>query len=163
MIASLHDLHATAPPGPAAWTSLDQLAGLRFVDVTTWQWALLAVGVTLAVYAGLVVAVVLVGRKEDARAWARFVPDCAILCARLLRDGRLPRRYKLLLVVVAAYLSLPFDLVPDFIPVIGVMDDAVLVALALRIVLRAGEGDLVREHWPGPPTSLGVVLRLAGA
>jgi uncharacterized membrane protein YkvA (DUF1232 family) len=104
-----------------------------------------------------------VGRKEDAQAWARFLPDCAILCARLLRDGRVPRRHKLVLVLVAAYLSLPFDLVPDFIPGIGVMDDAVLVALALRIVLRAGEGDLVREHWPGPTRSLDVVLRLAGA
>jgi uncharacterized membrane protein YkvA (DUF1232 family) len=145
------------------WTSLEQLAGLRFVGVTAWQWTLLAVGVTAAVYGALLLALLAAGRKEDARTWARFVPDCAVVCARLLRDNRVPRRHKVLLVLVAAYLSLPFDLVPDFIPVIGLVDDAVVVAFALRIVLRSGEGDLVREHWPGPPASLGVMLRLAGA
>jgi uncharacterized membrane protein YkvA (DUF1232 family) len=131
--------------------------------VTAWQWALLAVGVTLAVYAALVLALLAAGRKEDARAWAGFVPDCAVLCTRLLRDSRVPRRHKLLLVLLAGYLMLPFDLLPDFIPVVGAMDDAILAALTLRVLLRAGRGDLLREHWPGPPASLGLVQRLAGA
>jgi uncharacterized membrane protein YkvA (DUF1232 family) len=131
--------------------------------MTAWQWAPLAVGVTLVVYAGLLVALLVVGRKEDARTWARFLPDCAILFSRLLRDGRVPRRHKLLLMLLIAYLSMPFDLVPDFIPVVGALDDAVIVALVLRIVLRAGAPELVREHWPGPEPSLLLMLRLAGA
>jgi uncharacterized membrane protein YkvA (DUF1232 family) len=64
--------------------------------------------------------------------------------------------------VLVGYLALPFDLVPDFIPIAGQLDDAVIVALALRAVLRASGPDLVREHWPGPESSLAVVLRLAG-
>jgi uncharacterized membrane protein YkvA (DUF1232 family) len=127
------------------------------------DWALLAFGATLAVYAAFVLALFVAGRKEDARAWARFVPDCALLCARLLRDPRVPGGHKLLLVLLAGYLALPFDLVPDFIPVVGVLDDAIVVALVLRLVLRAADAELIREHWPGPPQSLGRVLRLAGA
>ncbi len=74
-----------------------------------------------------------VGRTDDARAVARFVPDCAVLFARLLRDRRVPLGDKLLLTGLVAYLALPFDLVPDFIPVAGQLDDALVVALALRL------------------------------
>ena len=123
----------------------------------------MAVGVTLVVYAGLLVALLVVGRKEDARTWARFLPDCAVLFSRLLRDERVARRHKLVLILLIGYLSLPFDLVPDFIPVVGALDDAVIVALVLRIVLRSSKPELVREHWPGPERSLRLMLRLAGA
>jgi len=58
---------------------------------------------------------------------------------------------------------MPFDLIPDFIPVAGQLDDAVLVALTLRAVLRGAGPGLVREHWPGPPESLDAMLRLAGS
>lgn len=60
-----------------------------------------------------------------------------------------------------AYLALPFDLVPDFVPVVGQLDDAIIVGLVLRTILR-GDAGLVHEHCPGPPASLAVVLRLAG-
>ena len=123
----------------------------------------MAVGVTLVVYAGLLVALLVVGRKEDARTWARFLPDCAVLFSRLLRDERVARRHKLVLILLIGYLSLPFDLVPDFIPVVGALDDAVIVALVLRIVLRSSKPELVREPWPGPERSLRLMLRLAGA
>ena len=111
--------------------------------------------------AGLVVALLVVGRREDARAWARFLPDCAILCARLLRDGRVPRRHKLLLGALIGYLAFPFDLVPDFIPVAGQLDDAILVVIALRVLLRGSGPRLLAEHWPGPRRSLLVLLRFA--
>jgi uncharacterized membrane protein YkvA (DUF1232 family) len=68
---------------------------------------------------------------------AGFIPDCLILLRRLIRDPRVPRRRKLVLGAFVAYLVLPFDLVPDFIPIAGQVDDAIIVALALRLVLRA--------------------------
>ncbi len=113
-------------------------------------------------YAILVVALMIGGRREAARALAGFVPDCVVLMRRLIADPRVARRYKLLLLAAAGYLALPIDLVPDFIPVAGQLDDAIVVALVMRVVLRASGTELVEEHWPGPPTSLAMVLRLAG-
>jgi uncharacterized membrane protein YkvA (DUF1232 family) len=72
-----------------------------------------------------------------------------------------PRRRKLALVLLAAYVLLPFDLVPDFIPVAGQLDDAILVALVLRALVRGGGEPLVREHWPGPERSLALICRAA--
>lgn len=82
---------------------------------------------------------------------------------RLARDPRVPRRRRLLLLGLAGYLVMPLDLVPDFIPVVGLLDDALLVAWVLRAVLRGGGPELVREHWRGSAAGLGVVLRAAGA
>ena len=124
--------------------------------MTTWLLASLAT--MLALYAMAVLALVLVGRRGDARALGGFVPDCVVLVGRLLHDPRVPRRRKLLLALLAAYLASPIDLVPDFIPVAGQLDDAILVAFVLRRVVMK-DADLVRELWPGPQTSLAVVLR----
>ena len=124
-------------------------------------WSLVAVGAFLLLYAVLVLALAVAGRKESARALAGFIPDCVVLCGRLLRDPRVPRRKKALLIALTGYLALPFDLVPDFIPVAGQLDDVVIVALVLRSLLRSGGEPLVREHWPGPESSLSLVLRLA--
>lgn len=118
--------------------------------------------ICLLAYCALVLTLVIAGRRESARALAGFVPDCVVLCSRLLRDPRVPRRKKFLLVGLTGYLALPFDLVPDFIPVAGQLDDVVIVALVLRSLLRGGGTSLVREHWPGPENSLELVLRLAG-
>jgi uncharacterized membrane protein YkvA (DUF1232 family) len=104
-----------------------------------------------------------VGRREDFRALAGFVPDCAVLFSRLARDRRVPRRSKALLFVLAGYLVLPFDVIPDFIPVVGHVDDALAIAFVFRRLLRRVEPTVLEEHWPGPRASLNVVLRLAGA
>jgi uncharacterized membrane protein YkvA (DUF1232 family) len=127
------------------------------------SWLPLAAACVLLVYAGLVAALVVAGRHGRAREFARFVPDCVVLVRRLLGDRRVPRRHKLLLGAVFGYLALPFDLVPDFIPVVGHVDDVVVVVLALRAVLRTSGSDLLREHWRGPESSLALVLRFAGA
>ena len=116
----------------------------------------------LALYIGFVVVLVASGRRQTARALAGLIPDCIVLFRRLLGDGRVPRRIKLLVGVLIAYLTLPFDIVPDFIPVAGQLDDAVIVGLLLGFVLRGGGTALVREHWPGPQNSLALMLRLAG-
>jgi len=125
--------------------------------------ALIVLAVLLALYALLVVALLLAGRRTDARTVAGFVPDCLVLFKRLIADPAVPRGRKVVLALLVAYLALPFDLIPDFIPVIGLADDALLVALALRGVVRGGGPELVRRHWPGPEESLRVVLRLSGA
>ena len=80
---------------------------------------------------------VVLGRRGDARALAGFIPDCAVLFKRLLGDPRVARWRKGLLVAMIAYLAMPIDVVPDFIPVAGQLDDAILVALVLRTVLRS--------------------------
>jgi uncharacterized membrane protein YkvA (DUF1232 family) len=84
-----------------------------------------------------------------------------VLVARLGRDPRVPRRRKFLLLGLAGYLALPFDLVPDFSPVAGRLDEAIIVALVLRHFVRAGGEPLIRELWPGPERSLALTLRLA--
>src|SRR5436190_21830111 len=127
-----------------------------------WAWLLISLGMTLAVYGTFVAWLVARGRREDARALATFIPDCIVLVTRLAREPRVPRRRKLLLLGLVGYLPLPFDLVPDFIPVAGQLDDAILVALVPRHFVKAGGEPLIREHWPGPERSLGVILRLAG-
>jgi uncharacterized membrane protein YkvA (DUF1232 family) len=101
-------------------------------------------------------------QTPHARAVARFVPDCAVLFSRLARDTRVPRRHKALLVALVGYLALPFDLIPDFIPIAGQFDDAIIVALALRSVVRQAGPELIHEHWPGPDSSLILIQRLAG-
>jgi len=128
------------------------------------NWSGLAVGFAVVVTLYLVCLLVLVlgGRRHQAEAVARFVPDCAVLFARLARDPRVPRRYKLMLIGVSAYLAMPIDLVPDFIPIAGQLDDAIIVAFALRATLRSAGHPVIADHWPGPPTSLAFVERLAG-
>jgi len=129
--------------------------------VTVTQWLLLTLAVVVLLYALLVGVLLAAGRRQDARALAGFIPDCIVLCARLARDPRVPRRKKALLAALAAYLALPFDLVPDFLPVVGQLDDAILVAIVLRSLLKAGGEPMITEHWPGPASSLAIVLRLA--
>jgi uncharacterized membrane protein YkvA (DUF1232 family) len=126
-----------------------------------WGWLLVGFALLAVAYAAFVVALVLVGRRSEARALATFIPDCIVLVSRLARDARVPRRRKLLLVLLVGYLALPFDLVPDFIPIAGQLDDAIIVALVLRSFVRSGDRDLIRELWPGPEQSLALILRLA--
>ena len=92
---------------------------------------------------------------------AHFVPDCVVLVKLPLGDERVSRWRKLILLPLLAYLALPIDLVPDFVPVAGQLDDAIVIGLALCVVLRGGDRALLRAHWPGPPESLAVVERFA--
>jgi uncharacterized membrane protein YkvA (DUF1232 family) len=127
------------------------------------SWLLLAVVVLAAVYAALIAVLVLGARQWDIRVIARLVPYCAILFKRLLGDPRVSRGWKLASALALVYLAVPFDLVPDFIPVAGQLDDAILVALVLRGLLRSAGPRLLREHWPGPTALLVPLDRLAGA
>jgi uncharacterized membrane protein YkvA (DUF1232 family) len=128
----------------------------------SWQlWTLVLLGALALAWGIVVVVLFFAASRTRARALAGFVPDCVVLVERLLRDPRVPRRRKLLLALTAGYLALPFDLVPDFIPLIGQLDDAIILAFVLRHLLRGNE-PAVRELWPGPEQSLDLLLRLIG-
>jgi uncharacterized membrane protein YkvA (DUF1232 family) len=122
-----------------------------------WAWALLALA---ALYAGLVAALCLAARRSAARALARLIPDCVVLVRGLMRDPRVPRRWRWILAGLLVYLILPFDLVPDFVPVAGQLDDALLVVLALRGVLRVAGPVVVAEHWIGSQRALAILMRV---
>jgi uncharacterized membrane protein YkvA (DUF1232 family) len=92
----------------------------------------------------------------------RLLPDLVRLVRRLAADGTLPRGVRVRLWLLLAYLLMPIDLVPDFVPVLGYADDAVVVALALRSVVRRAGAEALTRHWPGDPAGLEVVSRLAG-
>jgi uncharacterized membrane protein YkvA (DUF1232 family) len=121
---------------------------------------LVALLVLIAAYGALVAALVVAGRTTDARAVARLVPDCIVLGRRLLGDPRVLLRHKLALGLLVGYLASPLDLVPDFIPLIGYLDDAALVVVVLRALVRSSGPELLSEHWPGSGRALELVLRL---
>jgi uncharacterized membrane protein YkvA (DUF1232 family) len=129
--------------------------------VTLGQWLLISAAAVIVLYGAAVLALAASGRRADAAALARFVPDCAVLFQRLLGDPRVEWWRKAVLVAAIVYLASPIDLVPDFIPVAGQLDDVIVVGLALRVVLRGSGPTLLAEHWPGPRSSLAVIYRLA--
>lgn len=93
---------------------------------------------------------------------ARLVPDILRLVRRLAGDPALPRRARLTLWLLVGYLASPVDIVPDFVPVVGYADDAIVVALALRRVVRLAGPEAIDRYWTGTPAGRDVVRRLAG-
>jgi uncharacterized membrane protein YkvA (DUF1232 family) len=135
--------------------------------VNLWPVVVGLAGGLILVWIAMVVALYAIARREDdlarLRDVLRLVPDVLRLLRRLAADPDLPRGVRWRLSAVVIYLVLPIDLVLDFIPVVGYADDAVVVALGLRWVVRvAGVGALDR-HWTGTPQGLAVLKRLAGA
>jgi uncharacterized membrane protein YkvA (DUF1232 family) len=92
----------------------------------------------------------------------RLLPDVLRLVRRLAADPDLPRTLRVRLWLLLAYLALPFDLIPDFLPVVGYADDAVIVAWTLRAVVRRAGAPALERHWPGSSEGLAAVRRLAG-
>jgi uncharacterized membrane protein YkvA (DUF1232 family) len=124
---------------------------------------LAGVGLALVVWIGLIAVLMLVGRRTLARELATLVPNLTRLFAGLLRDPRVPLRAKVVLGATALYLAMPIDVVPDFIPIAGSLDDAIVAAFALRFVVRASSPEIVAEHWPGDGATLRRILWLAHA
>ncbi|MGJ6961916.1 YkvA family protein [Streptosporangium sp. G11] len=92
----------------------------------------------------------------------RLLPDLLRLVAGLARDDSLPRGVRVRLWLLLGYLAMPIDLIPDFVPVLGYADDAIIVAFVLRSVIRRAGPDALAGHWPGTPEGLAVVRRLVG-
>ena len=118
---------------------------------------LVAVGVVVASW---VVLVVLARRLPPglAKDMAGFLPACATTLRRLRRDDRVPRRAKVALVLAALWVLSPIDLIPEFLPVIGPLDDIVVVVLALRYAARRVPRAAIEEAWPGEPRLLDRLL-----
>jgi uncharacterized membrane protein YkvA (DUF1232 family) len=115
-----------------------------------------------ALYAALVAALVISGRGALAREVATFLPNLLLLFRGLAADPRVPRRAKIALALGAVWLASPIDLIPEFIPVAGPLDDAIVAALVLRYVLRSTERSVVDGHWRGDPKTLARLLTFAG-
>ena len=123
---------------------------------------LVALAITAAVYVVAVALLFVVGRRTAAKEIALLLPNLLVLFKGLARDPRVPRGSKVLLVIGAIWFASPIDLIPEFIPVLGPLDDAVVAALILRHLLRTTGPDVVAEHWRGDPATLDRLLRLSG-
>lgn len=128
------------------------------LELPGWAYALL---VALAIYAAALAVLVVAGRRVIARELALLVPNLFRLFRGLLADPRVPLRAKLVLGLGVLWIASPIDLVPEFIPIAGPLDDAIVAALVLAYVSRTVGRELVREHWQGDPTILARLLRLA--
>jgi len=94
---------------------------------------------------------------------AAFVPDCVTTVRRLRKDPRVPHRAKVAIVFAGLWVASPIDLIPEFIPVIGPLDDIVVVALALRYAGRQVPRDVLLGAWPGDPRLLERLLGRAAS
>jgi uncharacterized membrane protein YkvA (DUF1232 family) len=120
----------------------------------TWlTWLLVAAALMVASW---VLLVVLAGRLPPGplRELARFLPDCLTTVRRLRGDPRVPRRAKVAVVLAGLWVASPVDLLPQFLPVIGPLDDIVVVVLALRYAARQVPRQVLLDAWPGDPRLL---------
>jgi uncharacterized membrane protein YkvA (DUF1232 family) len=114
----------------------------------------MAIGITVVVWLVAVAALILAGRKVEAKQLARLLPDLAMLLRGLLRDPRVSRGSKVLVGFAIVWVVSPIDLLPEFLPVIGPLDDVVVVALVLRHLVKRAGPQVVRDHWRGDPVML---------
>lgn len=122
------------------------------------HYAVIGVGVLLASWA---LMVVLAARLPEGtlKELASFLPDCVMAVRRLRKDPRVPRRAKLAVGLAGLWVLSPIDLIPEFLPVIGPLDDVVVVALALRYAARRVPPEVLFDAWPGKRS---VMERLLG-
>jgi uncharacterized membrane protein YkvA (DUF1232 family) len=134
-------------------------------DGPVWETVVAVLGGVVLIWMALALTLWLMSRREAdptrLRDVLRLVPDVVRLLRRLAADPQVPRGVRIRLGLLVAYLALPIDLVPDFIPVVGYADDAIIVAIALRSVTRAAGEEALDRHWPGTPEGLQAVKKLA--
>ncbi len=134
--------------------------------MTLWQILLGVLGGILLLWLVLVGFLLVASRgqtdRTSLRDALRLVPDVIRLLRRLVADPAVPRGTRIWLVALLVYLLMPLDLVPDFIPVLGYADDAIVVAIALRYATRHAGADALERHWPGTPQGLRALRSMAG-
>lgn len=116
-------------------------------------WMLVALACVVVLYGALV----LVASRlppGPLRDLARLLPDCAVALRRLHRDPRVPTRVRVALWVAQLWVVSPIDLIPEFVPVLGPLDDVLVVALVLRYAVRTSPPEAVSDAWPGDPDLL---------
>ncbi len=131
-----------------------------------WETVGGALAAALAAYAALLLALLVYARRHPETLSGtdvlRFLPDLLRLLRRLAADRSVPGAVRAALILLVAYLIVPIDLVPDFIPIIGYADDVLVTALVLRFTVRRAGPAALERHWPGNSQGLAVVRRLAG-
>jgi uncharacterized membrane protein YkvA (DUF1232 family) len=123
---------------------------------------LFAVAVVLLLWAVVLGVLLVFGRKVAAARLVTLVPNLVVLFRGLVGDDRVPLGSKLLLGAGLAWIVSPIDLIPEFVPALGPIDDAVVGALVLRHVVRRAGPHVVAAHWRGDAATLKVLLRVAG-
>ncbi|CDO30631.1 YkvA family protein [Mycolicibacterium porcinum] len=131
---------------------------------TWWGNTLIGLGVALLLsWLVLVIALLVMRPRGNLLNEAlRILPDLLRLIPRLAADKTLPRGVRVRLALLVVYLALPIDLIPDFIPVLGYADDAIIVTLVLRSVVRHAGVAAVQAHWPGTDDGFDALARLTG-
>jgi uncharacterized membrane protein YkvA (DUF1232 family) len=124
---------------------------------------IIALAIAFGVWILAIIGLVIAGRHTHAKELAMILPNLLALLRGLIRDSRVGRFDKFLLVVAVAWVASPIDLIPEFIPVLGPLDDVVVVALILRRLVRRAGPEVVSEHWRGDPEVLQKILRLVRA
>jgi len=129
-----------------------------------WWDILIAIGAgVLLAWVALIVALMIARPRGGLlREALRLLPDALRLLPRLAADRSLPRGVRVRVALLLAYLASPIDLVPDFIPVVGYADDAIIVAAVLRSVARHAGVQAVERHWPGTRDGFAALCRLTG-
>ena len=93
---------------------------------------------------------------------ALALPNLVKLVYRLMKDSRIPRKSKMILGAILGYMVVPLDIVPDFLPVVGQADDALLLAYGIRHIIDVAGADIVLEHWDGSQDVLELVGQITG-
>ena len=129
-----------------------------------WREILIAMGGAIAVsWLALIVSLMVIRPKGNLlRESLRILPDMIRLLKNLTTDSTLPHGVRVRLALLMMYLALPIDLIPDFIPVLGYADDAIVVVFVLRSVVRRVGLEPLRGHWPGTSDGFAALCRLAG-
>jgi uncharacterized membrane protein YkvA (DUF1232 family) len=127
------------------------------------RWLLIGGIAVVSIWLLAVLVLLWFGRRTLARELLTLLPNLLRLFRGLLGDPRVPRSSKALLLVGGLWLASPIDLIPEFLPGIGGIDDAVVAALVLRHLVRRAGPEVVREHWHGDPRTIGLVLKVARA
>ena len=127
--------------------------------MNAWLWAIV---ITIGLYAAALAVLYLAGKRTAAKELATLIPNLLVLFKGLVTDARVPRGSKALLLFGAVWLASPIDLIPEFVPLLGPLDDAVVAALILRHVLRTAGPEVIGDHWRGDASTLARIIRLSG-
>ena len=120
---------------------------------------LIGLGIAVGIWLIGIIVLIALGRRSQARELATLIPNLLALFRGLLREPRVPRSAKLWLALAVLWIASPVDLVPEFVPVAGPIDDAIVAALVLRHLLRRTEWSVLLEHWRGDPATLEAIVR----